>query len=115
MNCSFVIKGEPTEEAVLCTESKTYTLRSVVLSNSVLVVSPPTDTNPATADNKDVVIRDQVHEILELVPTLPKLQKLGGLLRGREYAEGHDEDDDMEVDHDDRPVRASSSLSRYRL
>ena len=68
-----------------------------------MVTPPPND---ASGDaSKDVVIRDTIHEILELVPTLPKLQKLSGMLRGREYDEGHDEDEDMAVDDEDgRPV-----------
>lgn len=103
-----VIKGQPNEDAVLCTSDKTYSLRSVVLSNSVLVVTPPKDTEIAdkgATESQDIIIRDQIHEILELVPCLPKLQRLGGLLRGREYDEGHEEDEEMSVDEDDdRPV-----------
>ena len=99
-----MIKGQPNEDAVLCTETKTYALRSVVLSNSMLVVTPPTDS--MNASERDVVIRDQIHDVLELVPTLPRLQKLGGLLRGREYDEGHS-DEEMDVDDaGDRPVRS---------
>lgn len=90
------IKGHKDEDAVLCTPDKTYALRSVVLSNSVLVVTPPVGAsgNPDT----DVVIQDTIHEVLELIPTLPRLQRLNGMLRGREYDEGHDEDEDMVVD-----------------
>lgn len=103
-----VIKGEPSEEAVLCTENKTYSIRSVVLSNSVLVVTPPAvdSSGEDAARTDDIVIRDQVHEVLELVPSLPKLQKLAGLLRGREYEERRDEDE-MEIEDVDRPVRTS--------
>ena len=85
---------------MLCTASKTYALRSVVLSNSVLVVTPP----PAEGSREDVVIRDTIHEVLELVPTLPRLQKLSGMLRGREYDEGHDEDEDMDEENAPRSV-----------
>ena len=79
----------------------------MVLSNSVLVVAPPTDAELDGGSTDDLVIRDQLHEVLELVPSLPKLQKLGGLLRGREYDEGKD-DEEMSVEaDDDRPVRSS--------
>lgn len=83
---SLFIKGHPTEDAVLCTSDKTYAVRSVVLSNTVLVVTPSRSDPDGT-----VHIRDQLHEILELVPVVPKLHKLSILLRDMEYDEG-DED-----------------------
>ncbi|KAL4266244.1 DCC1 family protein [Pleurotus pulmonarius] len=102
------IKGVHGEDAVLCTPDKTYSMRSVVLSNSVLVVTrPPTDTRSgspsftadgigdgSTSDPSDtVVIRDTLNEIIELAPTVPKLYKLNGLLRGREYSESSVDED----------------------
>ncbi len=105
MVLSLVIKGQPNEDAVLCTSDKTYTLRSVVLSNSVLVVTPPPAGSTTNSSNEDIVIRDQLHEVLELMPCLPKLQKLNGLLRGREYDEGQEETEGLEDGmEDDRPV-----------
>jgi sister chromatid cohesion protein DCC1 len=92
-NLSLCIKGNANEDAVLCTSDKTYTIRSVVLSNSILVVGPAPEGNR-------VVIRDQRHEILELMPSVPKLHKLGGLLRGREYDEGHEDEDEIVSDDD---------------
>ncbi|KAK7470567.1 Ctf8p and Ctf18p associating protein [Stygiomarasmius scandens] len=93
------IKGQPGEDAVLCTNDKTYTLRSVVLSNSILVVTAPPDTSDSLDFDADsVVIRDQINEILEVTPTVPKLHKLGSLLRGKEYNE--DEEDAREEDED---------------
>ncbi|KAG2078863.1 hypothetical protein BDR04DRAFT_996880 [Suillus decipiens] len=83
---SLFIKGHPTEDAVLCTSEKTYSVRSVVLSNTVLVVTPSRSDPDGT-----VHIRDQLHEILELAPVVPKLHKLSILLRDMEYDEG-DED-----------------------
>ncbi|KAI9572170.1 sister chromatid cohesion protein Dcc1 [Boletus coccyginus] len=80
------IKGHPTEDAVVCTADKTYTLRSVVLSNTVLVLTPS-----RTDPDGTVHVRDQLHEVLELVPSVPKLHKLSVLLRGMEYDKG-DED-----------------------
>lgn len=95
--CSLTIKGQANEEAVLCTSNKTYAVRSVVLSNSVLLVTRPPD--DAVMEGDVIVIRDQVNEILELVPSVPKLHKLGALLRGMEYEEEqeHDMDEDRSV------------------
>ncbi|KAJ6485139.1 sister chromatid cohesion protein Dcc1 [Mycena vitilis] len=83
------IKGQSGEDAVLCTDDATYTIRSVVLSNSILVVTP----QPDSSDEDTVVIRDQVNEILELTPTVPKLHKLSALLKGQQYDDVHDSED----------------------
>lgn len=103
------IKGNVNEDAVLCTADKTYAIRSVVLSNSVLVVSS------APEENR-VLIRDQRHEILEVLPAVPRLHKLGSLLRGREYDEGHEDEDEILSDDDGeegRQVSAFSSVPMY--
>ncbi|KAH7920068.1 hypothetical protein BV22DRAFT_1040301 [Leucogyrophana mollusca] len=86
------IKGHASEDAVLCTADKTYSLRSVVLSNTVIVATASKDAGGG------VDIRDQLHEIIELVPAVPKLHKLTGLLRGLEYDEG-DEDRVLQMSH----------------
>ena len=88
---------------MLCTADKTYTIRSVVLSNSICVVTPDLSLSSAEEDEpvEEVFIRDQLGEVTELVPSVPRLHKLTSLLRGREYDEGH-EDEDM-VSDDDEP------------
>ena len=100
------IKGGPDEDAVLCTSDRTYTIRSVVLSNSVLVVTPSADL--ATGPNNDmprIEVQESLSEILELAPTVPKLHRLRGLLRGMQWEEGHeDEDEEVGYDEFDRPV-----------
>lgn len=96
---SLSVKGQAGEDAVLCTSDKTYTMRSVVLSNSVLMVTPPPDALSADFSDDGVVIRDQVNEIIELAPSVPKLYKLAAFLRGRDYDEGQeDEEEDEEND-----------------
>lgn len=53
-----------------------------------------------------IVIRDQLNEVMELLPTVPRLHKLTSLLRGLEYDEGQE---DIEMDtsdgEDDRPTK----------
>jgi sister chromatid cohesion protein DCC1 len=86
---SWAIKGNPNENAVLCTNDKTYSIRSVSLSNSLLVVGPG-------EGQHQIVIRDINHELLQVTPILPKVHKLLGLLRGKEYDEGREDlDDDL--------------------
>lgn len=88
---NWAIKGNPTEDAVLCTGDKTYSIRSVSLSNSILVVGP--------GERQDKIdIRDTNRELLQVTPILPKLHRLVGLLRGREYDEGREDLDDDELD-----------------
>ena len=76
---------------MLCTPDRTYALRSVVLSNSVLVVAPE-------PGGSAVVVQDILNEVIELVPPVPRLHRLHTLLRGMEWDEGGDETKD--------PVRA---------
>lgn len=86
---TWAIKGNPNEDAVLCTNHKTYSIRSVSLSNSILVVGPG-------ETQGQIVIRDTSHELLQVTPVLPRVHKLVGLLRGREYDEGREDlDDDL--------------------
>ncbi|EJD52739.1 hypothetical protein AURDEDRAFT_158470 [Auricularia subglabra TFB-10046 SS5] len=101
-----IIKGRADDDAVICTEDKTYSLRAVVLSNTTLIVTPPRsyDAN----QDADVVIRDQVSQILELVPVVPKVAgRLNTLLRDAEYREGHEDDEDASggSDEETRPTK----------
>jgi sister chromatid cohesion protein DCC1 len=49
----------------------------------MLVVTP----HPTQSASRILVIRDQLSEIVELVPSVPKLYKLESFLRGMEYGE----------------------------
>ncbi|KAG8864458.1 hypothetical protein FRB96_004961 [Tulasnella sp. 330] len=96
------IRGRTTDDAVLCTDTRTYSLRSVQMSNSYLIL---TGSNDAEDDHGKLILRDQVNEIIELVPVVPKLDRLTTLLRDNGYkldAEAGDEDEDME---DERPKK----------
>jgi sister chromatid cohesion protein DCC1 len=106
----FTIKGQTGEDAVLCTTDKTYSLRSVALSNSVLVVTPSwggSSSINTTSGREPVVIRDELHEILELAPSVPKLHGLISLLRGKEY----NESDEVEDNASNPDVRGFMMLS----
>lgn len=85
------IKGGADNDAVLCTSDRTYNIRSVTLSNSVLVITPPPD---ADGNSDRVVIQDSLSELLELVPTVPRLHRLNTLLKEHEWEEGHEEEDE---------------------
>ena len=110
-DCGLNIKGQSNEDAVLCTRDRTYALRTVVLSNSVLVVTAPPDGGDSEAGREVVVIRDQLNEILELAPTIPRLHTLDALLRGQQYDEDN-EDEEMEGDEE---VRTNTSRVYVRI
>ena len=61
---------------------------------------------------QEVFIRDQLSEVIELVPSVPRLHKLNSLLRGREYDEGHEDEDMVSDDDDDDTVGGTEIESR---
>lgn len=110
---SLSIRGQVDDDAVLCTQSKTYALRSVALSNNFLIVASDASTsqNPdesgldSTAGETDsLVISGEVTEILELVPTVPRLESLLHHLRGCEYNDDESDEETYESNVND-PVR----------
>lgn len=95
---SLTIKGRRNDDAVFCTPSSTYAIKSIAVSNTVAVVTSPSQTSPKkqfvpstpighmpSVGEHDLVIRDQLHEYLELVPIVPRLEQLDSLLRGTVY------------------------------
>ena len=100
-----MIKGGPEDDAVLCTSDKTYNIRSVTLSNSVLLVSPSPHIDGSGENQVD--IQDSLNELLELVPAVPKLHRMNILLKEHEWEEGHEEDEDV-----DESFRAVSTRDR---
>ncbi|KAL0949471.1 hypothetical protein HGRIS_009524 [Hohenbuehelia grisea] len=107
------IKGATTDDAVVCTAERTYAMRSVALSNSILVTTSPSDPlqnhsddgmnidSPMDIDrplndmdSNTIVIRDTVNEIMELVPAVPRLHVLAARLRGQEYGDAEEDEED---------------------
>jgi sister chromatid cohesion protein DCC1 len=54
--------------------------------------------------SEELVVRDQISEILELVPSVPKLERLEGLLKGNEYQEDGEDAQIPTENDEDRPV-----------
>ncbi|WOO76835.1 putative sister chromatid cohesion protein DCC1 [Vanrija pseudolonga] len=67
------IKGRPADDSVLCTPDKTYTLRSVTISNSLVILRAP--------EERTLAIRDICHEVLECVPAAGRVERVGVVLR----------------------------------
>ena len=74
-------------------------MRSVALSNTVLVVTPVPDDPSSDLTDDAVVIRDQLNEVIELVPVAPKLHKLSAMIRDRQYDEGQGDEDTQEMEN----------------
>ena len=64
------------------------------MSNTLLVVTPVPDDCASQFADDAVVIRDQLNEIIELTPSVPKLHKLSRVLKDRQYDESFEEDDE---------------------
>jgi sister chromatid cohesion protein DCC1 len=98
------IKGKPTDEAVICTSTETFQLRTISLSNSLLVLqspqsiasssrlsassssSPPSTTtlqSSSTTEKEppELHLQDTSHEILELIPIAPRLERIDKILK----------------------------------
>ncbi|XP_020086475.1 sister chromatid cohesion protein DCC1 [Ananas comosus] len=108
-----VVRGQPDEEAVLCTPSATYAMKFVGTSNSVFLIPPGkstpliandvmTDSNGNSIDTPDVVA--SVFKVapgnIELVHAAPRLDKLNLLLTKRPYRLDEDLEDDLQYDRD---------------
>ncbi|PKU71364.1 hypothetical protein MA16_Dca004205 [Dendrobium catenatum] len=87
------IRGQPDEDAVLCTLSSTYAMKFVGTSNSVFLI-PPGDSIPAmkTTSANDEMSTSVVASVItvapgniELIQAAPKLDKLQKLLSENPY------------------------------
>ncbi|EIW67674.1 hypothetical protein TREMEDRAFT_33206 [Tremella mesenterica DSM 1558] len=87
-----IIKGRPSDDAVLCTSDATFALRTVTISNSLLLSSTSKtkrirfeDADFTTKHDKrsrpTLEIRDTRHEILECVPIAGNVERIRTLLR----------------------------------
>lgn len=97
------IRGQPDEDAVLCTQSKTYALKYVGTSNSVFLI-PPSDKAVKECNEKDDMTIPVASVIkvapgsMELVEVAPKLDKLKFLLSQNPYS--FVEASDMDISHE---------------
>lgn len=92
---SLMIKGQPTDEAVLCTQDTTYNLRAVQSSNSILICETSTSGSAATSGKgKEVQVKTTLHQTLELDLAIPKLERIGEILKGQEWSPEDEEEQD---------------------
>ncbi|XP_073293328.1 uncharacterized protein [Primulina huaijiensis] len=85
-----ILRGQPDEDAVLCTDTKTYAIKFVGTSNSVFLI-PPCDKSVQVCNDKgDGNVVASVIKVssgsMELVETAPKLDRLKALLSQNPYS-----------------------------
>ncbi|KAF7154607.1 hypothetical protein RHSIM_Rhsim01G0145000 [Rhododendron simsii] len=84
------LRGQPDEDAVLCTRSKTYAVKFVGTSNSVLLI-PPLDQSVSCGDTEDydkkliAPVFKVAPGVMELVEVAPRIDKLKALLSEHPY------------------------------
>ncbi|QCD95508.1 sister chromatid cohesion protein DCC1 [Vigna unguiculata] len=90
-----VLRGQPDEDAVLCTQSRTYAMKFVGTSNSVLLIPPANHSefceNPQKNDSnkeEEKVVAPVIKVVsgnMELVEAAPRLDKLKSFLLEKTY------------------------------
>ncbi|CAA6663885.1 unnamed protein product [Spirodela intermedia] len=107
------VRGQPDEDAVLCTASATYAMKFVGTSNSVFLI-PPGDGDSEIRENgmvrcepsKSSEFPQTIASVfkvapgnIELVPVAPRLEKLKSLLSERPYTLEEEDDYAMETEN----------------
>ncbi|XP_047951178.1 sister chromatid cohesion protein DCC1 [Salvia hispanica] len=107
------LRGQPDEDAVLCTSSKTYAVKFVGTSNSMLLI-PPSEDVSRSRNNKDdgslavASVLKVAPGCMELVEVAPKLDELKLLLSQKPYSFG--EASEMDISEE----REETGLGLYR-
>ncbi|KZV52344.1 hypothetical protein F511_32162 [Dorcoceras hygrometricum] len=101
-----VLRGQPDEDAVLCTDTKTYAIKFVGTSNSVFLIPPSDKLMQVCNDKGDDNVVASVIKVspgsMELVEIAPKLDRLRTLLSQNPYS--FDEASEMDtVDEAETP------------
>ncbi|KAL5560713.1 hypothetical protein UlMin_036924 [Ulmus minor] len=106
-NQRVVVRGQPDEDAVLCTQSKTYAIKFVGNSNSIFLI-PPLDqsdfpntiVDPNEKDPNPQAVASVIKVApgnMELVEVAPRLDKLKFLLLENPYRSEEDTEIDLEM------------------
>ncbi|KAK9274126.1 hypothetical protein L1049_018940 [Liquidambar formosana] len=113
------LRGQPDEDAVLCTQSKTYAIKFVGTSNSVFLIPPSDESalheNARDSNEKDHDQQDVASVIkvapgnMELVEVAPRLDKLKMLLSENPYKS----DEVFEVDELEGMEKNKISLFKW--
>ncbi|KRT80975.1 hypothetical protein AMK59_5036 [Oryctes borbonicus] len=116
------IKGNDEENAVLCTNSKTYDLLETETSNSLLLVDNlQFHNNLKNIPNRnisEITIKTVFHDYLEVIPSKPHLKKLKELLKNVVYKGPENEYEINEEDlftHDELLYKIQASEEEFMV
>ncbi|KAG4108214.1 hypothetical protein H8356DRAFT_1022876 [Neocallimastix lanati (nom. inval.)] len=96
-----VFRGLPDDEAVFCTNDKTFQIKKVQTTNMMLFISPELNQNPDSMENDTTDttsncyhynINDNISSYYELIKISPRIKKLYMILSDTKY-QGPDEED----------------------
>ena len=115
---SLTIKGKGEDDAVLCTKDRTWGLRAISVSNTLLVVTAgeSADASDDEDTTQSIYVQSELSQILEIIPAVAKVERLRALLRDSQYDERIEdgdsgEDEGMEVDDQlQRKVRSPAPI-----
>lgn len=125
------IKGRPNDSAVLCTPNSTYAIRTVQVSNELVLLTPPLPPAPSddpfgpdpppdlAARENRLEWRETLHEVLELQQLVPAMGRVEEVLIGQRWAgmAGDEDEEDDSSGEDDRadgrPVRFQTCLIQH--
>ncbi|KAK9121538.1 hypothetical protein Syun_019155 [Stephania yunnanensis] len=110
------IRGEPDEEAVLCTPAGTYALKYVGTSNSVFLI-PPSGPSSNVSDPSPVKVASVIKlapGVMELVEVAPRLDKLKELLAENPYRPEEDSMEELEEKDGLRRLRWEDLVERVQ-
>ncbi|ORX81970.1 hypothetical protein BCR32DRAFT_292942 [Anaeromyces robustus] len=99
-----VFRGLPDDEAVFCTNNKTFQMKKVQTTNMMLLISPEKENNESNMNIEEIEeknspfhynINDNISTYYELIKISPKIKKLHMILSDTKY-QGPDEEDRFE-------------------
>ncbi|KAK9145208.1 hypothetical protein Sjap_005111 [Stephania japonica] len=111
------IRGEPDEEAVLCTPSATYALKYVGTSNSAFLIPPSSGPSSDVSDSGPVKVASAIKlapGVMELVEVAPRLHKLKELLAENPYRPEEDSMEELEENDGLRRLRWEDLVERVQ-
>jgi hypothetical protein len=109
---SLTIKGRPSDDAVVCTKSKTYTLRTVQISNELTLLNhrPPEREISGGSISGRFELFDTLHELVELGACMPRLAGIRDALRGQRWSGSYDKINESD-NEDDEPRYVSTCVA----
>lgn len=118
--CRVTIRGQPDEDAVLCSQTKTYAIKFVGTSNSLFLIPPSNlsialgaSPNSSEKDHDNAMVASVIKVVpgsMELVEVAPRLDKLKLLLSENPYSFDEVSQMNTELTHKNKGLYSWSDL-----